>query len=88
VWASRWQCQCIKAFPLAPFIERYGLDITFNELQSRMRCQTCGDHPNSFSLPTNGRNCEYRFPPIDRVPVALRGYALVDPAHLPRRCGG
>ena len=83
VWACRWQCRCMKAIPLTPFIERYGADITFPELLRRMRCATCGDHPSSVSLPTTGPGGEYRFPPLDRVPKSLSAYAKIDPTHLP-----
>ena len=83
VWVGRWQCQCIKAIPLTPFIERYGLDITFPELLRRMRCTSCGEHPGSVSLPTLGPRDEHRFPPLDRVPQLLLPYATIDPTYLP-----
>jgi hypothetical protein len=75
VWASR--NRKLWAIPLAPYIERYGLDLTFMELRERLKAD------GGLSLPTFGRNNEYRFPPIDRVPLALRGYALIDPTYLP-----
>jgi hypothetical protein len=74
LWASR--NQKAWAIPLAPYIERYGLDITLMELKDRMRV-------DSLSLATAGHNGEYRFPPIGQVPETLRGYAAVDPKHLP-----
>lgn len=74
VWATR--NQRYYAVPLAPYIERYGLDITIAELRHRMRV-------DGISLPTFGRNDEHRFPPIGQVPEKLLGYALVDPLHLP-----
>ena len=74
VWASR--SKKLYAVPLAPYIQRYGLDITLAELRLRMRV-------DGFSLPTFGRNDEYRFPPIDQVPDRLKGWATVDPLHLP-----
>jgi hypothetical protein len=74
LWASRDQ-KC-HAIPLAPYIERYGLDITLMELRVRMRV-------DSLSLATRGRNDEYRFPPIGQVPESLRGWATVDPLHRP-----
>lgn len=83
VWACRAACHCMKAIPLAPYIERYGLDIAFEELKRRMRCQTCNKHPSSFSLPTMGRNNEYRFAPMYAVPESMLGYAMIDPTHLP-----
>lgn len=64
------------AVPLAPYIQRYGLDITFIELK-RLRGW------DSVTAATFGRNDEYRFPPINQVPEAMRGYALIDPLHWP-----
>src|SRR5690242_11379716 len=64
------------ALPLAPYIERYGLDVTWMELRVLMRV-------DGISLPTFGRQNEYRFPPIGQVPETLRGYATIDPLHLP-----
>jgi hypothetical protein len=74
LWASRNQ-KC-HAIPLAPYIERHGLDLTLAELTQIMRV-------DSVSLATFGRNNEYRFPPIDQVPEKLRGWATVDPLHVP-----
>lgn len=83
IWACGGECRCTKAVPLYPLIVRYGLDITFPELRRRLRCATCHKPPVSLSLPTFGRNNEYRFPPIDQVPVPLRGYARIDPTWWP-----
>src|SRR6185436_541314 len=64
LWAFRGSTG--YAVPLAPYIERYGLDITLMELKDRMRV-------DSISLPTSGRQNQYRFPPIGQVPEGLRG---------------
>ncbi len=83
VWVSGEGCKCpLRAVPLALYIERYGPDITFPELSHRMRCGTCKAMA-SFTLPSFGRNNEHRFPPIDRVPAHLRGYAKIDPVYVP-----
>lgn len=74
LWATRSGKH--HAVPLAPYIERYGLDVTLMELRVLMRV-------DGISIPTFGRNDEYRFPPIGQVPEKLRGYATVDPLHLP-----
>lgn len=83
VWACRSGCGCIKAVPLYPIIARYGLDITLTEARLRMRCGVCGEPPESFSLSTYGRADAYRFPPLERVPAALRGFARIDPSYIP-----
>jgi hypothetical protein len=83
VWACGAECRCMRAIPLYPLIARYGLDITLPELRQRMRCATCQKPPESFSLPTFGRNGEHRFPPIDRVPESYKAYAGIDPTYLP-----
>lgn len=74
LWANRngvdW------AIPLAPFIERFGVYMTLADLRRRLRA-------DGLTIATFGRNDEYRFPPIDRVPVRLRGWATIDPTDLP-----
>ena len=83
VWTYREGCGCTKVLPLYPCIVKYGLDIPMQELRLKLKCGSCGGHPSSFSCPTFGRNDEYRFPPIDRVPESMRGFAMIDPLHLP-----
>ena len=83
LWADWHKCGCNKALPLYPCIARFGLDIELPDLRRKLRCLTCNEATSSFTLPTYGRGDAYRFPPMDRVPEALRGFARIDPGHLP-----
>lgn len=74
IWVQR--DRKMWAVPLAPYIQRYGLDMTLIGLK-RLRGW------ESISVATFGRNDEYRFPPIDQVPDGMKGYALIDPTCLP-----
>lgn len=64
------------AIPLAPFIEHYGVYMTLESLRKRLRA-------DGLTIATFGRHNEYRFPPIDSVPLQLRGYARIDPRDMP-----
>jgi hypothetical protein len=67
IWAHRGHRSA--AIPLAPYIRRYGLDISLTDLTARLKA-------DSITIATYGRNNEYRFAPIEQVPTALKGYAL------------
>lgn len=83
LWAHRHACECSKAVPLYPFIERYGLDLTFDEVKRLLRCTVCRECPDGFTVPSPTGSHGHGVIPLNRVPGPMRSYALVDPKHWP-----
>jgi hypothetical protein len=62
---------------------RYGLDASLSVLDRVLRCAECGKPPMSLGIaPSRGKDDPHVIP-IDKVPLGLRGYALIDPLHWP-----
>ncbi|MEI9885920.1 MAG: hypothetical protein WDN08_05350 [Rhizomicrobium sp.] len=72
IWANGWPCRCAKAIPLAALIARYGPAAKLEAVRLKMRCETCGKPPSSFTLPSPGKEPDPI--PLDRVPSSMRRY--------------